>query len=51
LKELRQKAADREAAKAARTQARLDLAAARKAEQESRQQKKALEAAASKKLK
>ena len=51
LKELRQKAADREAAKAARTQARLDLAAARKAEKESRQQKKALEAAASKKLK
>ncbi len=51
LKELRQKAADRETAKAVRAQARLDLAAARKAERETRQQNKALEAAANKKLK
>ena len=51
LKELRQKAADRATAKAVRAQARLDLAAARKAERETRQQNKALEAAANKKLK
>lgn len=51
LKELQQKAADREAAKAKRAQARVDLAASRKAGREQRQEEKALEAEAKKKLK
>ena len=51
LAELKQKAADREAARAKRSQARLDLAAARKAGKEKRSQEKALEAEANKKLK
>jgi hypothetical protein len=51
LKELQQKAADRETARAKRAQARVDLAAARKAGREKRLQEKALEAEANKKLK
>ena len=51
LAELKQKAADREAARAKRSQARLDLAAARKVGKEKRSQEKALEAEANKKLK
>jgi hypothetical protein len=50
LKELKQKAADREDARAKRAQARVDLAASRKAGREKRQQEKALEAEAKKKL-
>ena len=51
LAELQQKAADRETARAKRAQARIDLAAARKAGREKRSQEKALEAEANKKLK
>jgi hypothetical protein len=51
LKELQQKAADREAAKAKRALARVALAASRKAGREKRQEEKVLEAEAKKKRK